>query len=1061
MKHAKFQTPPSPEVVLPGRYMIELASTSFSFSSSSSFSPFSYFQKVHQQVFNEAREKVFNRSVIEDEFDNTLERDDWASAASNMNLSVEHTYAVPSIFYGASIQFEFNNNYNGNNDSTTSFSTHHDLNNSNEDYHSPMRSPRPPSSSTFSSSSIHIATYEKILTKFFAHQSIHKIYPVTIIQRPRPNSRDRDEFRRKSFVNITQQLPPDLGSLGFPFNLAAHQINQAHAAGFEGQGIVVGIVDSGVDYYHPALGGGFGPNFTVALGYDLVGNYFNVADPSSRHEQPTPLDDCAAAQLDDSGHGTHVTGIIASNDKRYNFTGVAPKSKIGMWRVFSCNGSTSSDLVIKGLLDAYDAGCDIINLSLGGPNNWEEDVTAVVANRVAASGVPVVVAAGNAGDEGAFYISSPSTGRKVLAVGSINNNVTLQMTMAVDLEDYQETFAYELSSTTTSFPDGTLISYSNSNLTDHEACEGSTSTHDIVDRIVLIRRGNCTYDEKVKVATKAGALAVLIYDPLHPMAYAPITTESELSIPMAAVSISTAETFLKLLDNSTLTKGQGIPITFSRLLSPQPVVSGGLVSDFSSVGPTNELAMKPQISGIGGYVFSTLPLALGGYGILSGTSMASPFVAGCIALFLQAEREKTHPRQQNNGGPSYIIVDVVDVMNSVMNHALPVPVDHHTGGNDNKSFLDHPTKQGAGLIQALLLSNLVYDTIDQTIRVSPGQINFNDTIHQQPQQLTISNPGSQSIKVEVIGQDPSVSLVPYDTNKQGFAPLEPVGIGHVKSKLSLISDQGQHQQPQQNQKVPGIDASVTQWELAPGQVISLQVQVVDFDYGNDESMKNDSTLYNSTNHPFPIFGGYLNIQATPISSDNSKQTLVRVPYMGVIGNVQDLPIFAPGYPYLEVESTESSSAETSMVVRFLTGTAVFLTEVWNYDKDQGKKTTFVGYANVHTYLPRDTMVSHPETRFPWNGTVLVEPPSLPSFLLPTYDIKGDDDNNKNRNTMVDDVISTNITRTTDSEPSGTATERHVPPGVYILYWKALKLLADPSIQTSWQSVTSKPFEITK
>jgi subtilisin family serine protease len=88
----------------------------------------------------------------------------------------------------------------------------------------------------------------------------------------------------------------------------------------------------------------------------------------------------------------------------------------------------------------FSLGCDIINLSLGGPNNWAQDVSSLVANRIAKKGVPVVIAAGNDGERGAFYISSPSTGKQVISVASINNNVTLAMTMQANNRSFSKSF---------------------------------------------------------------------------------------------------------------------------------------------------------------------------------------------------------------------------------------------------------------------------------------------------------------------------------------------------------------------------------------------------------------------------------------------------------------------------------------------------------------------------------------------------------------------------------------------------------------------------------------------
>ncbi|KAI8074712.1 peptidase S8/S53 domain-containing protein, partial [Gongronella butleri] len=631
----------------------------------------------------------------------------------------------------------------------------------------------------------------------------------------------------------------------------ASQIKRVHnEMDIRGRGVTIGIVDSGIDYQHQAFGAGFGPTFKIALGYDLVGNRFRMGDPFSREEKNTPLDDCHKDELKGSGHGTHVAGIIAADDKRYNFQGIAPDATIGMWRVFGCSSSTSSDLVIKAMISAFEAGCQIINLSLGGPNNWAQDASAIVANRIATQGVAVVVAAGNEGDQGAFYISSPSTGDAVISVASIDNNVTLQKSLEVPAIKKQ--FAYELSSTSKWFPNGTLVSYDIDDADNELGCAGTVASHSIVGKVVLVRRGNCTYNEKAKTAAEQGALGVVVYDPNHGMAYSPTTSNanSEAPIPLVAVSGKTGATLLDVLRRNHAQRDGGIEVLFHSLLGAHTVASGGLASNFSSVGPTYQMAMKPNIAGIGGYVFSTLPMALGGYGTLSGTSMASPFVAGCMALFLQAN-------------PTTSVAEMVE---RFMNYAHPVPaqdaVIRHPHAMDLAGFLENPVKQGAGLLQ-------LYNGMTEMLHVSPSQLSFNDTEHRQPKNITITNHDTERTAVIEIDQVNSAALLPFDLEHQGFSPLQPPDVGTVNANLKM---------------------SATTLTLAPGTSASIQLLVDDV---------NTSKLDNSTNFPFPIFGGYVQLHATLKNGKNQQQKRhLNVPYMGIHGKVQEMPIFAPGYPYL-------------------------------------------------------------------------------------------------------------------------------------------------------------------
>lgn len=228
--------------------------------------------------------------------------------------------------------------------------------------------------------------------------------------------------------------------------------------------------------------------------------------------------------------------------------------------------------------------------------------------------------------------------------------------------------AYTLSSSTSVFPNGTLVAYSKTD-TDRDACEGTVPDNNIKGAIVLVKRGTCKFDEKAAVVSKAGGVAMLIYDASGEDSFAPSTPTA--SIPVAAVSYKTGAQLLQHLQASS-----SLAVAFSLQLFATKISTAGRLSTFSSVGPSNKLGIKPDLAGVGGYVFSTLPLNQGGYGTLSGTSMASPFVAGACALYIQA---KLHAR------------DPVTMLSRLQNYARVVPT--------IEDQPDNPVRQGAGLIQ--------------------------------------------------------------------------------------------------------------------------------------------------------------------------------------------------------------------------------------------------------------------------------------------------------------------------------------------------------------------------
>jgi len=171
--------------------------------------------------------------------------------------------------------------------------------------------------------------------------------------------------------------------------------------GTRGQGVKVAIIDSGIDYNHPALGQGFGPGFKVIGGWDFVNN---DADP-----------------FDDAGHGTHVAGIVAGQSDQ--ITGVAPEVSLLAYKVLNASGNGNNSDVLAGIERAADPNgdgntsdhADVANLSLGGGGNPDDPLCVAIDNATAA-GVTFAIAAGN---NGVFHgIASPGTARSAITVGA-------------------------------------------------------------------------------------------------------------------------------------------------------------------------------------------------------------------------------------------------------------------------------------------------------------------------------------------------------------------------------------------------------------------------------------------------------------------------------------------------------------------------------------------------------------------------------------------------------------------------------------------------------------------
>jgi minor extracellular serine protease Vpr len=189
--------------------------------------------------------------------------------------------------------------------------------------------------------------------------------------------------------------------------------------GFTGKGVKVAVMDTGVDYDHPDLGGCFGPGCRVIAGYDFVGDDYNADDDSpSFNPIPSPdedPDDC-------NGHGTHVAGIIGAKPASPGGArGVAPGVKFGAYRVFGCDGSTTADIMLAAMERALADRMNILNMSIGAAFQWPQYPTALAADRLVRKGMTVVASIGNEGATGLYSVGAPGVGARVIGVASFDN----------------------------------------------------------------------------------------------------------------------------------------------------------------------------------------------------------------------------------------------------------------------------------------------------------------------------------------------------------------------------------------------------------------------------------------------------------------------------------------------------------------------------------------------------------------------------------------------------------------------------------------------------------------
>ncbi|KAG0168410.1 hypothetical protein DFQ30_004800 [Apophysomyces sp. BC1015] len=401
------------------------------------------------------------------------------------------------------------------------------------------------------------------------------------------------------------------------------------------------------------------------------------------------------------------------------FEGVAPKAQLSAWRIFGCDGDTDDDIILQAAELAAKSGVDIINLSLGGGlSAWQEDALAVALSNLVDTGIVVIVAQGNEGRDGVARTPSPSIGQHVLTVASTDNTERMARVLHVmNGSKIESSFEYTLSDEN----QFTLPNLTNlSSIQTRAACD--PIREDLAGQMVLVPpRGRCTLGRKASHLQKAGATGLLVVGSDE--------EEEELSLEKIQLPVIYLDEEDALVLSNFLSQRQALTLNFaSKPLHIQR--SGAEPSIFSTWGSDAELHLKPDIAAVGGYVFSTYPVRLGkspisfstrkkaesrnylgSYMTMSGTSMATPYLSGCIALYMQA-RGRHAPRV---------------IYRALANHARPVM---HTSLQPQ---LESPIKQGAGLVQ-------IYDTIKSTTEVDPFRLALNDTEHFKANQtLQIKN----------------------------------------------------------------------------------------------------------------------------------------------------------------------------------------------------------------------------------------------------------------------------------------------------------------------------------
>jgi len=423
------------------------------------------------------------------------------------------------------------------------------------------------------------------------------------------------------------------------------------AGGFDGTGVRVAVLDSGIDYTHRNLGGsgsaadwaaastdptvvpaGLFPTAKVVGGFDFTGSTWSLTS-DSRSEDPNPIDDGPAG-----GHGTSVADIIGGKSLDGTHKGMAPGVQLVAVKVCSSVSSSCNGIaLLKGMdyaLDpdgnpATDDGVDVINLSLGSSyGQIEDDLSQAVSNAVAL-GVVVVASAGNSADR-PYIAGSPS-----IAAGAISVAQTqVPSAVAIPLQ--------------VNAPAAIAGLYGNTALLDWapigagvtgdvvyigRACVGEALLANPAGKIALIDRGACNISQKVDLAANAGAVGTLVGLIAAGDAQSFSLGDGSNFVPSMVIQQSLSNSI-----KARLTAGQTVNVSLSP--SASLALIGGVVGS-SSRGPAMATHLiKPEIGAPGASV-SAVAGSGTGTAAFGGTSGAAPMVAGAAALLLQAHPGRT------------------------------------------------------------------------------------------------------------------------------------------------------------------------------------------------------------------------------------------------------------------------------------------------------------------------------------------------------------------------------------------------------------------------------------
>ena len=503
-----------------------------------------------------------------------------------------------------------------------------------------------------------------------------------------------------------------------PANLSAQLMMHADQITQKGDGKVVAVIDTGVDMMHPAFTGALGgtpalsadkvASLTPQLGNGKTGGYVSEKFPFAYDYADNDPD--ASPTGEAGSHGTHVAGITAGNAGE--IVGIAPDAQIIVAKVArSSNGGIPDSALLAALDDMVVLRPDVVNLSLGqtgGMDNEADSMYATVFKSLQDAGVTVNAAAGNeytagygnlsgknlpyVSDPDSSVLCEPASYSSVVSVASVDNslahsaftvgdrNIAYQRAGGADGQKMPD--LSDLTGGPFEYVDGGIGSPEDGQALKTKYPEG------LAGKIVLVKRGSLTFQDKFNNIAGSKPAGFIVYNnvPGDSLVVMSLATDG---VPAAFISQADGEAMLAAADHR-------LSVAPGKVVPPSSKYS---MSSFSSWGVTPDLRLKPEVAAPGGNIYSAVPG--GTYEFMSGTSMATPQMAGVSAVVL--ERVQNDPLFASMSAREKIDV----VQNLIMGTATPV-VDPL---QDTGVFYS-PRKQGSGLTNVLAATtSSVYPTV--------------------------------------------------------------------------------------------------------------------------------------------------------------------------------------------------------------------------------------------------------------------------------------------------------------------------------------------------------------